>query len=180
MADDENYLKPEIMRNEGEPRTRRPVPTHQDYPDLGVNEHETRSRAPDQTIRVVGYQPHYLAVVEALAPERATMAGIADALGTYVGQVIRFMEGQVEFRHAVLMANQRAQVWWERQLTAQAAAGDMAAIKFAMTNMFPEDYKDRREHNVNVADVLEMELIDFTGYDGDTVDAEYEEVPDES
>jgi hypothetical protein len=78
----------------------------------------------------------------------------------------------VDFRQAMYRARDLAKSWWEAQLRQQSVDGSTAATTFAMKNQFPDDYRDRREHRVEVEEVGEV-VIDLTGYD-EADDAEFE------
>jgi hypothetical protein len=82
----------------------------------------------------------------------------------------RFMEWQVqypEFGEAIDLAVMASQVDWEHTLRDQARGhiegGNATAAIFAMKNMFPENYKDRRDVNVQAQGTV---TIDFSGIDG--------------
>ena len=156
----------------GHPRPlRRPLtesPSHTDYPDLGRAECESRTR-PLLTPRPV-YQPHYCHTVLGAGEEGRTLAGMARRLGVTKHQVVAWMEDHQPFREAVFEAQARAQTWWEDRLRQQALEGNASSTQFAMKNMFPDQYRDRREMVVEERDTFEIEYIDMVGYQGDDDD----------
>jgi hypothetical protein len=79
------------------------------------------------------------------------------------------MKVHPEFSDTMKMARCLAQEWWEDTLAGQARGryegGSATAAIFAMKNQFPDDYRDRREHYVEVTDTVEIEYIDHVGYE---------------
>lgn len=62
--------------------------------------------------------------------------------------------------------------WWEEKMTDAAlnGTGNSAMFKFLVTNQHRDDYQETQNLNVKSEGVIEMELIDYTGYDAEDED----------
>jgi transposase-like protein len=131
-----------------------------------------------EEVRPVGrpseYEADFCGVALSLGKQGVSWTGIANELGFSRETLYRWIDTHPEFSDAMKRSRESAQAWWETTLRAQAtgeANGSATSAIFAMKNQFPEDYRDRKEHQID-AEVGVFE-IDFTGFDGnEEADAE--------
>lgn len=124
--------------------------------------------------RQSSYDPAYCDAVVELGHAGESFTGIAVKLGVTKTTIYRWMDDYPDFRAAMERARECNQVAWESLMRTQAVTGkgNATAGIFMMKNLFPDDFKDRREHDVSgKVGVFE---IDFTGYDDDEDEGEDE------
>lgn len=112
----------------------------------------------------VELKQHHRVRVARATEEGRSSASLARHLGVRQHQLQAWMEDDVDFRLSVIDAQSRAQVWWEDRLRDQALDGNAASTKFAMTNFFPNQFRDRREVGIEQTETFEIEYIDMVGY----------------
>ena len=120
--------------------------------------------------RPSSYDPGYCDAVVEFGREGLSLTGFAVKLGVSKQTVYNWMDEHPEFMDAIEKARAAAQEWWEAALRTQTMTGkgNATAAIFAMKNQFPDDYRDRRE--VDIDGKVGVFEIDFTGYDEDTAD----------
>lgn len=125
--------------------------------------------------RPSSYDPGYCDAVVEFGREGESLTGIAVKLGVSKQTVYNWMDEFPDFMDAIEKARACAQGWWEDTLKFQARSGKGSATAaiFAMKNQFPDDYRDRRE--IDLDGKIGVFEIDFTGYDEDTEDSTEEE-----
>jgi hypothetical protein len=116
--------------------------------------------------RPTKYHPELVQTVEQLPP--MTLTQIAVALEITKSTLYEWIKIYPEFSDAV--QNCRAQLvgQLEGNMLGQAAGtvtGNATAGIFMLKNLAPDEYRDRREHYVEVADTVEIEYIDHVGYE---------------
>jgi transposase-like protein len=124
------------------------------------------------------YRPEFVAEVATLAKQGKTITGIAAHFGVVRETIYDWMDKHPDFSDAIKLAKTTQLGVLEDVLLKQAKGvieGNTAAIIWAMKNQHPEQYQDRRDLNVKVEQVVE---INFLGYDGDepAIDGEFTEV----
>ncbi len=121
--------------------------------------------------RPSSYNPEYCDLARELGRQGKTYAGIAAKIGVHRDTLNRWRNEYPEFYDAIKDAKDYAQEWWEEtlQLQAREGTGNATAAIFAMKNMFPDDYRDRKEHHIDAE--IGVHEINFTGYHEDAEDS---------
>jgi len=116
------------------------------------------------------YRPEYCERVVELAANGSTLTSLAVELGVMRSTLYLWQETHAEFADACTRAREVALHWWEQTARNQTAGinnGNSGTLIFAMKNQFPDDYRDRREHQVDAKQTVEL---NFLGYDGQPID----------
>lgn len=119
------------------------------------------------------YKPEYADVVVANAERGHSLTAIAHLIGVDPSQLTDWQGQHPEFRKAVARAKSMRLFGFEEQLIDICKNGGdssrLGAVKFAMTNVSPEDWKERFEpSNVNVT----MNIAALLGDVVKSIDAE--------
>jgi hypothetical protein len=113
--------------------------------------------------RPSSYRPEYCDVVVAYAHKRNSLTAIAHIIGVAPETLSRWQNEHDEFRQAVARAKSIRLFEYENKLNEIVDNGGdssrLGAVKFAMTNVSPEDWRERIESapvnvNVNLAAML--------------------------
>ena len=115
--------------------------------------------------------------VQACIKEGMSHRQIARHLGISSPTLYLWAEKYPDFSNILQKARDELVSRYERALLGQAegnVTGNATAGIFMLKNLAPDEYRDRREHKVEVTDTLDL---DFTGFD-EAIDADYEEVDD--
>lgn len=123
------------------------------------------------------YKPEFVVEVAKLAKAGKTITGIAAHLGVVRETIYDWMNTHPDFSDAIHKAKTTQLGVLEDVLMKQAKGtieGNTGAIIWAMKNQHPELYQDRRDLNLKVEQVVE---INFLGYEGDdAIDGEFQSV----
>ncbi len=121
--------------------------------------------------RPSSYKPEYCDIAIELGQQGETLAGIAAEIGVHRETLNNWRNEYPEFFDALNKARAHSQRWWEKTLMQQAreGTGNATAAIFAMKNMFPDDYRDRKEHHIDAE--IGVHEINFTGYHEDAEDS---------
>jgi predicted DNA-binding transcriptional regulator AlpA len=107
-----------------------------------------------------------------------SLAEMAIKLGVGRSTLYRWIDEHPKFRDAVSLAQDGMSAWFAKTFR-DAGIGEIpnansGCLIFAAKNQCPNDFRDRREHTVEVKDHVE---INFLGFDGeDIIEGEFEEV----
>ena len=119
-----------------------------------------------------------------LAMEPTTVTGIAQNLGVVVETIYAWCGQDQAFSEAVNKCRQGVVRNLERSMLGQAAGevnGNATAGIFMLKNLAPDQYRDRREHTVEVNTTVELNYTGFAledGDGGDFLEGEFEEIYD--
>jgi hypothetical protein len=106
-----------------------------------------------------------------MGQEGKTWTAIAATIGVARETLYDWMDKKPDFSDAMKQSRHMAQLWWEDTLQGQSRGafegGNATAAIFAMKNQFPDDYRDRREHQVDTTQTIEL---NFLGFDGTPID----------
>jgi transposase len=128
-------------------------------------------KVPAKRGRPTKYKPEYCQVALEMGRKGDTWTAIAAEIGVVRETMYDWMDVQPAFSDALKRSRQMAQQWWEKTLKGQSRGkydgGSATAAIFAMKNQFPDDYRDRREHQVDTTQTIEL---NFLGFDGTPID----------
>ena len=116
------------------------------------------------------YRQEYCERVVELSRDGATLTALAVELGVTRDTLYEWQKVHPQFSDACTRARDAARQWWEQVMADQSTGGNngnSGALLFAMKNQFPEDYRDKREHQVDATQTVEL---NFMGYDGTPID----------
>jgi transposase-like protein len=120
------------------------------------------------------YKEEFCELVVELGKEGKSYTAIAAEIGVVRDTLYDWMDVYPDFSYAMKRSRQEAQEWWEgvlrKQATGEAETGASAtAAIFAMKNQFPDDYRDKRELDVDVG-VFEIDFMGADDYEVSEID----------
>jgi hypothetical protein len=86
-------------------------------------------------------------------------------IGVHRDTAYEWRKKHKSFAEADKKAREACQIWWEETMRglARGKKGNVTAAIFMMKNMFPDDYRDRRDIKMNAEQNISVEL-DATDY----------------
>ncbi len=115
-------------------------------------------------------------LVIAWGSEGMSKAEIAFNLGISRNTLYRWINDHEEFGDAIKKAEDGAAAWFHRafrKMAFESKDSNITALIFAAKNQLPDDFRDRKEHEVSGK--LGVFEIDYTGYDDSDSDQPEEE-----
>lgn len=124
------------------------------------------------------YRDYMPAMVVELGRAGYSKQAMAAKLGVSYRSLFLWRDKYPELADALELAQELSQAHWEGILKDQATGhsdGNATSAIFAMKNMFPDNYRDRREYQVEQKQTVE---INFLGLDeeAEVMEAEFERV----
>lgn len=102
--------------------------------------------------RPTDYKPEYGEEILSLMATGLSLAASAAELGFHRQRVYEWMERHPEFADTVKLAQVKRQLFLERRLLSADAGPVVTSTIFALKNAGPEDWRDKREHELTGAD----------------------------
>jgi hypothetical protein len=94
------------------------------------------------------YDPAYCDAVVEHMKDGSSLTSFAAEIDVARSTINEWMEAHREFSEACARAKAKCAAWWEKtnRTLASTGTGNQGACKLGLTNMAPDEWRDKREH----------------------------------